>query len=321
MNQSIVKSLTDLPDTPHVVTIGSFDGVHRGHQHLLEQVRETANRLGAETLAVTFNPLPAEVLRPDKAPPRLCTIEERIDQMLACGIDRVAVLRFDEEMANQSAGDFLRELVQTANPQTIVVGADFAFGHKRQGTPEFLRDRASELGYELLIVERINPDQNTEWSSSHVRNALGSGDIATANDVLGRSFRVSGTVDNGDHRGRELGYPTANLRLPDRLIVPADGIYVGVVTIEHDAPERDLPALTYIGTRPTFGSSARIIEVYLLDFDADLYGKRITIDFLDRIRGDRKFDSADELVQQMKIDEVNGRQLLASHRPGILSTE
>jgi riboflavin kinase / FMN adenylyltransferase len=321
MNQLVVNTLSDLPDSPHVVTIGSFDGVHRGHQYLLEQVRDQANLHGVASLVVTFDPLPAEVLRPDKSPPRLCSTDERILQMLDHGIDRVAVLTFDDEMANQSADDFLGELVTHASPHGIVVGADFAFGHKRLGTPAFLRERANEFGYELTVVERINPDGEAEWSSSFARQALDSGDVRTVNRVLGRPFRVGGSVDKGDHRGRDLGYPTANLQLPDRLIVPADGIYVGLVSIDDFHISGELPALVYIGTRPTFGSSQRIIEVFLLDFEADLYGKHVTVDLLDRIRGDKRFDSAEELVEQMKIDEATGRELLASHQPGILKTD
>jgi riboflavin kinase / FMN adenylyltransferase len=321
MNRLIVNSLRDLPDTPHVVTIGSFDGVHRGHQYLLEKVQEQASRFDIPSLAVTFDPLPAEVLRPDLAPPRLCSTDDRIEQMLNYGVDRVAVLSFDENLANQSAEDFLSELVTKTSPRGIVVGADFAFGHKRKGTPVFLRERAEEWGYELTVVDRINPDDDAEWSSSFARQALGSGDVRTASRVLGRPFRIRGSVNDGDHRGRDLGYPTANLQLPDRLIVPADGIYVGMVSIADFHISGELPALVYVGTRPTFGNSQRIIEVYLLDFNADLYGKHITVDFLDHIRGDRRFDSAEDLVSQMKIDEVTGRKLLASYQSEILNTD
>ncbi len=314
MDRTLVHSLTDLPDVPHVVTIGSFDGVHRGHQHLIDRVTEQACALGMASLAITFDPLPAEVLRPDKAPPRLCTTAERTFQMREHGIDRIAVLSFDEAMANQSADDFLRELVEAARPAAIVVGEDFAFGHKRQGTPSFLQSRAGELGYQLEIVERINPEEDLEWSSSFVRRQLSEhGDARTAGAVLGRPFRLSGVVQNGDHRGRDLGYPTANLNLPPGLIVPADGIYAALVTISDIQWPENLPSLVYVGTRPTFESTSRVIEVFLLDFDADLYGRKITVDFLDRIRGDRAFDSADELVNQMKQDEADGRRILAEY--------
>lgn len=307
MTDSILRSLEDLPRDRHVLTIGSFDGVHRGHQYLLEQVTRSARERGLSSLAITFDPLPAEVLRPDKAPPRLCTIEERIDQILRCGIDRVVVLTFDDELSSRTAGDFLADVVTAARPVEIIVGEDFAFGYKRQGTPEFLAERAPENGYELQVVERINPE--IELSSSSVRRSLTeSGDVRTAGQILGRSFRLAGTVTNGEHRGRDLGYPTANIDPPERLVIPADGIYAAVV--DDDSPEKR-PSLVYIGTRPTFGEGSRIIEVFLLDYAGDLYGRQIGVEFVDRIRGDRAFASADELVDQMKQDELAGRQIFS----------
>jgi riboflavin kinase / FMN adenylyltransferase len=315
MGHRVAHSLLDLPEARYVVTIGSFDGLHRGHQHLLSHVVQRATSDAVRSLAVTFDPLPAEVLRPDKSPPRLSSLSDRIEQMIAQGIDHVAVLRFDEAMANQTAEKFLKDLVTVATPPAIVVGADFAFGHKRQGTPQFLAEKADDFGFELVVVDRINPESGVEWSSSFARRALTEGDVRLARNVLGRPFRLSGVVQNGDHRGRDLGYPTANLNLPENLVVPADGIYAAFVTLEEDKCERYRPALVYIGTRPTFGSSSRVIEVYLLDFDADLYGQEVTIDFVERLRGDRGFDSPDELVRQMEMDEEHGRKVLAD--PGI----
>lgn len=307
MTDSILHSLEDLREGRHVLTIGSFDGVHRGHQYLLEQVNRSAKQHGLPSLAITFDPLPAEVLRPDKAPPRLCTIEERIDQILKCGIDRVVVLTFTPELANRTASDFLDDVVSSAQPAEIIVGEDFAFGYKRQGTPEFLAERAAVDGFELQVIERVNPE--IELSSSSVRRSLiERGDVGTASQILGRSFRLAGTVTNGAHRGRDLGYPTANIEPPERMVVPADGIYAAVV--DDESPDRR-PSLVYIGTRPTFGDGARIIEVFLLDYSGDLYGRRIGIEFIDRIRGDRAFGSADELVNQMKQDELAGRQIFA----------
>lgn len=312
MVQSIFHSLSELPNEPHVVTIGSFDGVHRGHLHLLEHVTSAASQHGVPSVAVTFNPLPAEVLRPDKAPPRLCSTDERTAEMLRAGVDRVVILAFDEHMASQSAESFLQELVDACHPKAIIVGSDFAFGHNRRGTPEFLKDQAPAHGYELTVVERINPDSSVNWSSSFARSALAErGDVRTAEQVLGRPFRVSGVVQNGDHRGRTLGYPTANLHPFPGLALPADGIYAALASLDGQERERANPALVYIGTRPTFGESNRVIEVFLLDFDDDLYGRHISVEFVDLVRGDRAFASADELVAQMKIDEQNGRKMLA----------
>jgi riboflavin kinase / FMN adenylyltransferase len=310
--QSTFHSLSELPSEQHVVTIGSFDGVHRGHAHLLNRVIQEAEQRGVPSLAITFDPLPAEVLRPDKAPARLCSTDTRTAEMLRCGIDRVVVLEFNQQMAAQSADDFLRELVQASSPVAIVVGEDFAFGHKRQGTPEFLSQQASIYGYQVNVVERINPVENVRWSSSFARSALTeTGDVRTAEQVLGRPFRVNGIVQNGDHRGRELGYPTANLHPSPGLVLPSDGIYAALATLDAIEATADLPALVYIGTRPTFGESNRVIEVFLLDFNEDLYGRSLSADFVDRVRGDRAFDSAEELVSQMKVDEREGRRMLA----------
>lgn len=312
MVQSIFHSLSELPNEPHVVTIGSFDGVHRGHLYLLEQVTTAARRMAVSSVAITFDPLPAEVLRPDKAPPRLCTTNERTTEMLRAGVDRVVVLPFDEEMASQSAESFLQELTETARPVAIVVGSDFAFGHQRRGTPDFLKEKASSFNYELTVVERVNPDTDVNWSSSFARSALSErGDVRTVERVLGRPFRIGGVVQNGDHRGRTLGYPTANLHPTPGLVLPADGIYAALATLDGREKGSGQPALVYIGTRPTFRDSNRVIEVFLLDFDEDLYGRHLTAELIDRVRGDQAFASTDELVSQMKIDEQIGRKVLA----------
>lgn len=311
MSESLFGELSRLPREPHALTIGSFDGVHRGHKHLLGRLSQRAGELDVPSLAITFDPLPAEILRPDSAPSRLCTTEDRTREIFNAGIDRIVVLRFDQEMANQSADAFLNAVLEYSMPQLIIVGEDFAFGHKRQGTPDFLRERSREHGFDLEIVKRVNPDSQ-EWSSSAVRRALAEhGDVKAAEEILGRPFGVSGTVQNGDRRGRDLGYPTANLEVPDRLTLPADGIYAALVNSGETDASIGLPALVYVGTRPTFDGTERHVEVYLLDFSGDLYGRRLAVEFVDRIRGDQKFESADELVEQMQRDEESGRRIFA----------
>jgi riboflavin kinase / FMN adenylyltransferase len=314
-------SLEELPAERHVVTIGSFDGVHRGHQRLLHRVTETASNLSLPSLVVTFEPLPAEVLRPDLAPPRVCTTEERIRLMTHYGIDRTAKLRFDNALSNQSAAEFLENLCRRARPAALIVGEDFAFGHKRQGNHEFLRGEAHRLGYSLHVEPRYNPIDGPEWSSSAVRRALlESGDVIAAAEILGRRFRIAGRVVNGDHRGRTLGYPTANLSLPDRQLTPADGIYAAIASLSGNPDLLETPCLVYIGSRPTFGQSQRTVEAYLLDFDGDLYDCELNLDFVDRIRGDRAFDSAAELVEQMRRDEADGRVIFQRHGLHVSST-
>ncbi len=312
MSQPIVHDLQSLSDTRHVLTIGSFDGVHRGHQYLLSRVVNEARGRGIASLVVTFDPLPAEVLRPDKAPTRISTTEERTREILNSGIDRVALLTFDQALASRTADDFLDDIRLHARPEVIVVGNDFAFGHKRQGTPEFLQQRAHSDGFELQVIERHNPT-SVEWSSSFVRRQLiDDGNVTRAAEALGRYPGLSGRVRDGDHRGRELGYPTANLAVPDRLTVPADGIYAAMVAVHDSEPGTSRPALVYVGTRPTFGGTERIVEVFLLNFRGDLYDRTISLHFVDRIRGDRRFDTVEELVEQMKRDEAAGREIFAN---------
>lgn len=319
--QTRFRSLKKLPSDRHVVTIGSFDGVHRGHQHLINQLVEHARQHQAKSLAITFDPLPAEVLRPDHAPPRVCTTEARTNAMLASGLDRVAILTFDQHMANQSADDFLSELVKSARPIAIIVGEDFAFGHKRQGTPEFLSQRAERYGYSVTIVPRINPVEQLEWSSSFIRRAISAdGDVKSAADSLGRLFHISGTVTGGDRRGRDLGYPTANLVPPVGLVVPADGIYAALVDIDSQPEQTDLPCLVYVGRRPTFEGDRRVIEVFILDFDADLYDREITVRFIECVRGDKAFDTPEELVDQMHKDEADGRRILSEFGANVTRT-
>lgn len=319
--QTRFRSLTELPRDRHVVTIGSFDGVHRGHQHLISKVVEHAGLHQVRSLAITFDPLPAEVLRPDHAPPRVCTTEARTTAMLKSGLDRVAILTFDQHMANQSAGDFLSDLVAAAQPVAIIVGEDFAFGHKRQGTPAFLQTNAVRYGYTVTVVPRINPVEQLEWSSSFIRRVISEdGDVRSAAASLGRLFHLSGTVTGGDRRGRDLGYPTANLIPPVGLVIPADGIYAALVDIENQPEESDLPCLVYVGRRPTFEGNRRVIEVFILDFDSDLYDREITVRFIERVRRDRAFDSPEELVEQMHRDESDGRRILSEFGANVTIT-
>jgi riboflavin kinase / FMN adenylyltransferase len=321
MTQWLYHSIQELPQQRHVLTIGSFDGVHRGHQHLLTRVADRARQVDISSLAITFDPLPAEVLRPDKAPTRLCTTRDRTGEIHRCSIDHVVLLTFDDDVAHLTADEFLNTILEHAQPSVIVVGEDFAFGHKRQGTPEFLAYRADQDGFGLEVVERVNP-VGIELSSSAVRRALVErGDVQAAREILGRRYRLSGRVKNGNHRGRDLGYPTANLALIDRLTLPADGIYAALVAVDASTEGTSRPALVYIGTRPTFGESARIAEVFLLDFEGDLYGEKLAVDFVDRIRGDRHFDSAEQLVEQMQRDEAAGREIFNALGIGVASPE
>jgi riboflavin kinase / FMN adenylyltransferase len=305
MSRPVVDALDQIAPGPYVVTIGNFDGVHRGHQHVLERVVESARIRTCASLVITFDPLPIEVLRPDVAPLRLTTTEDRVQLIQSRGIDQVVVLRFDTEFASQSADAFLDQLVTHASPAEIIVGHDFAFGHKRAGTAEYLQQVGPSLGMDVTVITRIDAD-GEELSSSVVRRALiEDGDVRSAASTLGRPYRLSGIVEDGSRRGRTLGYPTANLATPERMVLPADGIYAALASL----PDADKPgpALVYIGRRPTFEGDRRVVEVYLIDMSRDLYGQRVSVDFMERIRGDRRFETPDHLIRQMNDDERAAR--------------
>lgn len=302
----VVDDLSKVPSGKHAITIGNFDGVHRGHQVLLETLRQAAERAGAGSLVITFDPLPAEVLAPDRAPARLTTGPERARLIVHEGIDVVALIPFSLQFASQEPVPFVRRLVEDLGMVSIVVGSDFRFGHDRAGSAQLLQELGPSLGFDVEVVERMGGEA---ISSTRVRQLLGEGRVDEAGDILGRLYTLEGTVESGDHRGQTLGFPTANLDVPERILVPPDGIYCALARVENEVRHR--PAIVYIGSRPTFGKLSRAIEAYLLDFDDDLYGCGLTVSFVERIRGDKTFDTTDELIEQMEADEDAARAILA----------
>ncbi|MBX6754118.1 MAG: bifunctional riboflavin kinase/FAD synthetase [Thermorudis peleae] len=308
MTEQVLSELSALNGRRFVLTIGNFDGVHRGHQYLLERLVIAAREAQAASVALTFDPLPGEVLRPEAAPPRLCTTEQRVNVILSCGVDLVVVEPFTREFAQQEPEAFVDHLC-ALGLAGFVVGDDFHFGHNRRGTPALLQQLSERYGFRLTVVSRIAAD-HTPLSSTAIRQAIAAGDVATAATLLGRPYVLSGTVVEGRRRGRLLGFPTANLALPARLAVPADGIYAARVAIDTDPTLLD--ALVYIGVRPTFHEEMRTIEVYLLDRDIVLYGKTVHVLFVERLRGDQAFESVDALIEQMQRDEQAGRAALAA---------
>lgn len=298
---------------PHVVAIGNFDGVHRGHQHILRLVAADARRNGARSAVVTFDPLPPEVLRPSAAPARLTSTPERLALIAAQGIDDIEVLPFTPELSQQSPGEFVDLLVARLSPIEVVVGADFRFGHQRAGTVDTLRTIGQERGFEVRAVDRVGDDQG-DVSSSRIRALIATGDVRDAWELLGRPYRLSGFVVQGFQRGRTLGFPTANLTLDPRLAIPADGIYAGWARIPGDST---FPAMIYIGSRPTFADGSRVVEVHVLDFSGDLYGAELTVAFACRIRGDIGFTDVSELVRQMERDRDAARAALAAFPPAL----
>lgn len=309
------------PDSlrPCVVTLGNFDGVHRGHQAVLDQLRRIAAAHGLPAVAVTFDPHPLAVLRPDSAPELLTPGPLRDDLLDAAGLDGLLVLDFTAEFAQQSPEDFVREVfVRGLNAQAVVVGVDARFGHRNSGDVGTLRDLGERLGFEVYAIDDVGGE--VRWSSTTTRTHLRAGEVAEAAAILGRPHRVVGTVVHGHHRGRELGYPTANLAQDSLGLVPAEGVYAGWLTrmdLPVDAPDRTMPCAISIGTNPTFETDGkRTVEAYVLDrTDLDLYGEKVMVEFVEHIRPTLKFDGIDSLLEAMAKDVEQCRQILTQIVP------
>ena len=302
---------------PCVATFGNFDGVHRGHRAILAALAETAERHALPQVAVTFDPHPVQVLHPERAP-RLISPGELRDELLAdAGLDGLLVLPFTTDFAQTEADDFVVDTFVTGmGIRALVVGADTkGFGRGYTGDVALLQQLGERHGFEVVVVS--DQGEQGRWSSSQVRELLGTGDVAAAATVLGRDHRVVGTVVHGHHRGRELGYPTANLG-PDSLgLIPEDGVYAGWLVrldLPEGAPDRRLPAAVSVGTNPTFeGSTARVVEAYVLDrTDLDLYHERVAVDFVEHIRPTLRFESVDELLDAMADDVQRTRAALGA---------
>jgi riboflavin kinase/FMN adenylyltransferase len=294
-----------------VVSIGNFDGVHLGHAHVLREATATAARLGIATVvAVTFDPHPMAVLRPEHAPPTLSSIETRARLLESAGVDAILVLAFDRRIASWSPAEFIdRILVETLHAGAVVVGANFRFGAKAAGEVATLVEAGATRDFDTVGVPLDGGPQ--VWSSTYVRQCLATGDVAGAAEALGRAFTVRGTVVEGDKRGRELGFPTANVPIPPVDAAPVDGVYAGWLT-RLDTGER-YPAAISVGTNPTFdGERERRVESYVLDRDdLELYGVEVVVEFVDRLRGQVKFEGVPALIETMHDDVRRAREILA----------
>lgn len=297
------------------VTIGAYDGVHRGHQAVIAAVRETARRRDLQTAVVTFDRHPASVVRPESAPKLLTDLDQRLQLLEIAGVDLTVVVPFDEERAKESAEDFVETiLVDCLSARLVVVGADFHFGHRRRGNVDLLRSEGARHGFEVEGMELVGADwheaaPNGRVSSTLIRRRLIEGDATRAAALLGRHHEVRGTVVKGDQRGRQLGFPTANLEVPDRIQLPADGVYAAWYVRSNGDIH---PAAASLGRRPTFYEDQphSLVEAHLLDVDLDLYGERAGVQFVERLRGQKKFSSADQLVDQMHRDVERTRTVL-----------
>jgi len=296
---------------PTVVAIGNFDGVHLGHREVLAAARAT--RPGAPLVAVTFWPHPMVVLRPDAAPELLCDLAERIDLLRHAGADEVRVVEFTRRVADWSPQEFVEHVLAPLHPAKVVVGENFRFGRRALGTVDTLRELGAGT-FEVVVLPLVS--DVAALSSTRVRHSLAVGDVEAAAGVLGRPFRYTGIVVMGDQRGRTLGYPTANLTVPEGHACPADGVYAGWLTCLEKADAEPMPAAISVGTNPTFDGVERRVETYVLDrTDLELYGCRIGVDFITRLRGQVKFDSLDDLIVQMDADVAAAREVLGATPP------
>jgi riboflavin kinase/FMN adenylyltransferase len=294
-------------DRPSIVTIGAFDGVHRGHQHLVAQQVGLARASGALAAVLTFFPHPDTVIRGRGGPFCLTTPEERAGLLAELGVDVVVTHPFDEELRRTRAADFVGQLLCHLRMRALWVGLGFALGYKREGDVPFLIAQGRERGFEVRVVKAMLTLEGEVVSSAAIREALRRGDVERAARCLGRPYRVRGRVMRGARRGWRVGFPTANLEVWEERLVPARGVYAGWAWVG----ERKAAAVTNVGVRPTFVDDARqTVEVHLLDFEGDLYGREVTFDFVARLRGERRFDGVEALRRQIAADVARARELL-----------
>ncbi|MFF1541250.1 bifunctional riboflavin kinase/FAD synthetase [Microbacterium sp. NPDC058269] len=312
----VFRSPEEVPDDfgPSAVAIGKFDGVHSGHRVVIERLEAAAAAMGSRSVAVTFDRNPLAVIRPDRCPENVVTVERKLELLGELGLDATLVLTFDEELAARSAEDFVIDiLVGALRVSTVLVGQDFRFGNRGAGTPELLRELGPRYGFSVEVVDDVYlPGSARRVSSSWIRELLMEGDVAAAATVLGRYPDVRGEVVHGLKRGRELGFPTANLSTIVDAFVPADGVYAGWL-VDHDTGIRH-PAAISVGTNPTFDDVlVRQVEAHVLgETGLDLYGHDVTVEFVERLRGMVAFEGIDKLMEQMSADVTDAARALGS---------
>jgi riboflavin kinase/FMN adenylyltransferase len=304
-----------------VVTIGMYDGVHRGHQHLIRTAVARARALGRPALLLTFDPHPSEVVRPGSHPAILTSADRKAELVAALGVDAMCVLPFTVEFSRLSPEEFAHTvLVEHLHCAQVVVGRNFTYGHKAAGSVETLTAEGRRFGFGVEGVDLtsvgsapdLSGDGEVTISSTYIRACVAAGDMASAALALGRPHRVDGIVVRGDRRGRELGYPTANVESPAHTAVPADGVYAGrlVLRDHHGASRSSHPAAISVGSNPTFAGARRTVEAYLLDFDGDLYGEHVGVEFVERLRPMLSFSGVPDLLVAMADDVTRTRAVL-----------
>ena len=320
-----MRVITSVADTPFssdwsedrsVITIGVYDGVHRGHRAVISQVRDRAAKLGAKTVVVTFDRHPASVVRPESAPPLLTNIEQKLELLSGTGVDATMVVPFDEDQSHETPVHFVeRVLVDALRAKVVIVGEDFRFGHMRQGNVTLLREMGERHDFSvepLALVPRTD-GIDEPVSSTAIRRALAGGEIDTATRMLGGFYEVRGRVVDGDKRGRTIGFPTANVEVPRQMCLPSDGVYAGLYRRANG--DEHMCAIN-LGRRPTFYRNAdhALLEAYLLDFDGDLYGEEASVKFVAFLRSERRFDSVDDLRRQLSLDIEHARSAVVGRR-------
>lgn len=313
------RSLDDVPADwgRCVLTIGVFDGIHRGHAQLISRAVKSATARGVPAVLMTFDPHPMEVVRPGSHPAQLTTLTRRAELAEELGVDVFCVMPFTQEFMRLPPARYVHDLlVERLHVAEIVLGDNFTFGKKAMGTVETMRELGGRFGFEVDAVTLLGEHAVT-FSSTYIRSCVDAGDMVAAADALGRSHRVEGVVVHGDGRGRDLGYPTANVAPPMHAAIPADGVYACWLTVLGPGPTigsvtpgEPAMAAVSVGTNPTFSGRARTVEAYVLDSDVDLYGQHVAVDFVEHLRGMRKFDSVDELIREMDTDMVRAREVL-----------
>lgn len=292
-----------------VVTIGAYDGVHRGHQAVIGQVRKEAQQLGCQSVVVTFDKHPASVVRPESAPKLLTDLDQKLELLQQTGIDATLIVEFNRERSTEDPALFVkRVLVDTLRARAVVVGEDFHFGFNRGGNVAMLCELGKQFDFQVEPVKLIaRPDGVEEpVSSTSIRRALAGGQVETATNLLGRAYEVRGVVVNGDKRGRTIGFPTANVEVPNAMCLPADGVYAGKFQCDDGSVHA---CAINLGRRPTFFEHAdhSLLEAHLLDFDGDLYGQKVSVTFEHFLRSERKFDGLEAIRTQLQLDVAAAR--------------
>lgn len=298
----------NLNGQPSVVTIGVFDGLHRGHSHLIHTLVDHARSHGLLAGVMTFHPHPDEVIHGNMGRYYLTTVDERIEILSQWGVDYVVTHPFNPDVMQIPAQVFVERLVKHLHIKSLWVGADFALGHKREGNTDFLRERGASYGFTVQTLELLG-DADTVISSTTIRNALRRGELSEARELLNRAYCVTGEVVHGEKRGRTIGFPTANIAVPDGKLIPANGVYAGWLTDENN--QRHM-AVTNVGYSPTFGNRAITVEAHILNFDRQIYGEQVTFTFEQYLRPEMRFQGVEALVAQLKVDVANARGYLSS---------